>query len=638
MAENEDSGAKKPEFKYKIGKVKHTPTVQKDAKSGLSFIELRASPDEKVYGCTKFAGHYKEEKKLGQGTFGEVYKGIHLETQRQVAMKRIIVNVEKDLFPITAHREITILRRLNHKNIIKLIEMVYDYPPGTHSRVQEMAHQSPGKSSTLMKSFYMILPYMVSDLSGILHNPRINLLLSDIKSIMLQLLESLNYIHCQKYMHRDVKTANILIDHNGVVKLADFGLARQYYGAPPTLDFPGGAGSGAKYTSVVVTRWYRAPELVLGDKFYTTAVDIWGAGCVFAECFEKKPVLQGTTDIDQGHIIFKLLGTPTEDQWPLACYLPGAELTRTKYTSTLKDRFGKYLSAAGLDFLQKLLTLDPYKRPTAMSAMQHGFFKEQPLPAERLSLPCEESHEADIKRYKEEMHQAMSQKAPSAPRGHVTESLEGSSNNSFPRAPRSKNILPTGPAAHRVSSQNSTPRSQLASLPHNRHTSSRYNANDNYRSVNKPKHSNSNRSRFNNRFNNNGGQPASVNQYSQRSSTPTNMQPSRYQGSDRYQTAPYNQHNRERTNNGKIPFEESRTKNVEQQQRMQPKEERNRTSGRSAPSQASFNTLEGAPPPPPPGHSTQEHSEQAQPVAKPGNGQEIQNSAVRETKDMADLY
>ena len=127
MAENEDSGAKKPEFKYKIGKVKHTPTVQKDAKSGLSFIELRASPDEKVYGCTKFAGHYKEEKKLGQGTFGEVYKGIHLETQRQVAMKRIIVNVEKDLFPITAHREITILRRLNHKNIIKLIEMAVSY-------------------------------------------------------------------------------------------------------------------------------------------------------------------------------------------------------------------------------------------------------------------------------------------------------------------------------------------------------------------------------------------------------------------------------------------------------------------------------------------------------------------------------
>lgn len=437
--------AKKSDFKYKIGKVKQTPIVKTNPKTGLSYIQLRATPDEKVYGCTKFAGHYKEEKKLGQGTFGEVYKGIHLETQRQVAMKRIIVNVEKDLFPITAQREITILRRLDHKNIIKLIEIVYDQSPSASSRPDQA--QAAGKSA-LTKSFYMILPYMVSDLSGILHNPRLKLKLGDIKNMMLQLLESINYIHCEKFMHRDIKTANILIDHNGVLKLADFGLARIYYGAPPNLRYPGGAGSGAKYTSVVVTRWYRAPELVLGDKTYTTAVDIWGAGCVFAEFLEKKPILQGTSDIDQGHVIFKLLGTPDDEEWPLAKYLPGAELTRTKYPGTLKERFGSFLSEAGLDFLRKLLALDPYKRLTAMSAVHHPFFKEEPLPSTKLELPCEESHESDIKRYKEEYQQAMSQKAPSAPRGHVTESsnVPRAPKAGFPKAP-ARNFFPKGPAS-----------------------------------------------------------------------------------------------------------------------------------------------------------------------------------------------
>lgn len=468
MAESQET-PKKADFKYKIGKVKQTPSVKTDPKTGFSYIQLKATPDEKVYGCTQFNGHYKEEKKLGQGTFGEVYKGIHLDTQRQVAMKRIIVNVEKDLFPITAQREITILRRLDHKNVIKLIEIVYDHSPSSSNRPDQT--QSSGKS-ILSKSFYMILPYMVSDLSGILHNPRIKLQMADIKNMMLQLLESINYIHCQKFMHRDIKTANILIDHNGVLKLADFGLARVYYGAPPNLQYPGGAGSGAKYTSVVVTRWYRAPELVLGDKTYTTAVDLWGVGCVFAEFFEKKPVLQGSSDIDQGHVIFKLLGTPSESDWPLARYLPGAELTRTQYPGTLKERFGSFLTETGLDFLRKLLALDPYKRLTAMSAAQHPFFKEEPLPSAKLELPCEESHESDIKRYKEEMQQAMSQKAPTAPRGHVTESSNAprAPKGNFPKAP-ARNFFPKGPAA--MPGAHNATRNTSSAPPVNR-TSSRY--------------------------------------------------------------------------------------------------------------------------------------------------------------------
>ncbi|AET41054.1 cyclin-dependent serine/threonine protein kinase SGV1 Ecym_7206 [Eremothecium cymbalariae DBVPG len=418
---SQESGVKRVDFKYKIGKVKQTPPVMKDPKTGLEYIELKKRDGEQVYGVTKFLGNYKEEKKLGQGTFGEVYKGIHLATQRQVAMKKILVKAENDLFPITAQREITILKRLNHKNVLRLIEMVYDHSPfqNGNSYGQDSA-QSSGANDSL-KSFYMILPYMVADISGILHNPRMTLDMGDIKNMMLQIFEGINYIHCKKFMHRDIKTANILLDHKGILKIADFGLARNYYGAPPNLKYPGGAGTDAKYTSVVVTRWYRAPELVLGDKNYTTAVDIWGIGCVFAEFFEKKPILQGKTDIDQGHVIFKLMGTPSNDDWLLARYLPGAELTKTYYEPTYKERFGKHLSESGLDLLSKLLALDPYKRVTAMSAVKHPFFLEEPLPKQELKLPCEESHETDIARYRKELHQSMTNLPPAAPSGHIAE-------------------------------------------------------------------------------------------------------------------------------------------------------------------------------------------------------------------------
>lgn len=428
---NSQNGIKRTNCKYKIGKVKQIPSVLKDQKTGMEYIELNKRDDEVIYGVNIFAGNYKEEKKLGQGTFGEVYKGIHLSTQKHVAMKKILMKAEKDLFPITAQREITILKRLKHKNVITLIDMVYDHSPGQSSCTQGQEIANHGSTGENTKSFYMILPYMVADLSGILHNPRFNLDMGDIKNMMLQILEGINYIHCKKFMHRDIKTANILLDHKGVLKIADFGLARNYYGPPPNLKYPGGAGTDAKYTSVVVTRWYRAPELVLGDKNYTTAVDIWGIGCVFAEFFEKRPILQGKTDIDQGHVIFQLMGTPSENDWHLAQYLPGAELTKTTYKPTYKERFGKYMSETGLNLLSKLLSLDPYKRLTAYKASSHQFFSEEPFPKSELKLPCEESHETDITRYKEEMNKQMTSIPPVASPGHAVEQSQPQQSSTF---------------------------------------------------------------------------------------------------------------------------------------------------------------------------------------------------------------
>ncbi|KAG0683791.1 serine/threonine protein kinase, CMGC, CDC2/CDK sub [Kluyveromyces marxianus] len=395
-------------LKYRIGKVKQIPTVVKDEKSGLESIQIPSRENEPVYGVTNFLNNYREEEKLGQGTFGEI----------------------------------TILKRMNHKNIVKLIEIVYDESPtpktdtnGPHPVGNYNNNNTNPPKLITGKHFFMILPYMVSDLTGLLHNPRVQFDMGDVKNIMLQLFEGINYIHCNKFLHRDIKTANILIDHKGVVKIADFGLARNYFGSPPNLKFPGGAGSGAKYTSVVVTRWYRAPEIVLGDRYYTTAVDIWGIGCVFAEFFEKKPILQGQTDIDQGHVIFKLMGTPSMEEWALAYHLPGSELTKTNYKRTLNDRFSRHLNETGLDLLSKLLALDPYKRITAMMAKRHPFFTEEPLPSSMIKLPNEESHESDIKRYKNELNEAMTQRPPSAPAGHnsTDNSIRSVSGTVFPK-------------------------------------------------------------------------------------------------------------------------------------------------------------------------------------------------------------
>lgn len=439
---NESSPKNLPKsgLKYKIGKVRQTARVSVDPKTGLDYIQLSKRANRKLYGVTNFEGCYSSDALLGKGTFGEVFKGIHIETQRAVAIKKLLVKSADDVFPITAQREIVILKKLQHKNIVKLIEVIYDeisahnnngsnsagngnnktanYSQGATSAAATATATTNGTNIAAdgtklpTKAFFMVLPYMVSDLAGILHNPHVDLQMPDIKNMLLQILEGTDYLHKMKYMHRDIKSANILIDHKGVLKLADFGLARNYYGPPPNAKFPGGAGVRAKYTSVVVTRWYRAPELVLGDKFYTTAVDLWGVGCLFAEFFMKSPILQGKTDIDQGHVIFQLMGTPTEESWPTFKYLPGkCAYEKTAYPSTLEKTYSKFLGPDGLDLLAKLLCLDPYQRITSVAAKKHPFFLKDPLPSKLLSLPTEESHESDIARFKKMRQEMESQKS-----------------------------------------------------------------------------------------------------------------------------------------------------------------------------------------------------------------------------------
>lgn len=201
-------------------------------------------------------------------------------------------------------------------------------------------------------------------------------------------------------LHRDMKAANILISNKGNLQIADFGLARHYEGMTPQ---PGrGNGDAVRdYTSLVVTRWYRPPELLLTLRRYTPAIDLWGVGCVFAEMFERKPILEGRTDVDQCVRIFQLVGSPTEQNMPGWSDLPGCEGEKVwdHKEGDIDFRFGPRMTKGGLDLLKSLLSLDWRKRINAIDALQHPYFITDPLPANPLDLPkYNDSHELDARK------------------------------------------------------------------------------------------------------------------------------------------------------------------------------------------------------------------------------------------------
>ena len=212
-----------------------------------------------------------------------------------------------------------------------------------------------------------------------------------------------------------MKAANILISNSGILQIADFGLARHYEGITPQP----GSGNGVAvrdYTSLVVTRWYRPPELLLSLKRYTPAIDLWGVGCILGEVFERRPILEGKTDVDQCHRIFRLVGSPTEERMPGWSSLPGIQGGGNwkNEDGDIEQRFGRHLGREGLDLLKQLLSLDYKRRINAIDALQHPYFKVEPLPARPEDLPrYNDSHELDARRRGQEKQRAL----PPAPAG-----------------------------------------------------------------------------------------------------------------------------------------------------------------------------------------------------------------------------
>ncbi|KAJ6846746.1 putative serine/threonine-protein kinase isoform X2 [Iris pallida] len=317
---------------------------------------LSAVAGEAIQGWVPLkADSFEKLEKIGQGTYSSVFRARDLETGKTVALKKVrFDNFEPESVRFMA-REIQILRRLDHPNVVKLEGLI---------------------TSRLSCSLYLVFEYMEHDLAGLSSCPDINFTESQVKCYMHQLLSGLEHCHSRGIIHRDIKGANLLVNNQGILKMADFGLANFYR-----------PGQKQPLTSRVVTLWYRPPELLLGSTDYEASVDLWSVGCVFAELFLKKPILQGRTEVEQLHKIFKLCGSPAEEYWKKS-KLPHATIFKPHrpYDSCLYETF-KTLPASAFDLLGTLLSVEPYKRGTASSALTSEYFSAKPYACEPASLP-----------------------------------------------------------------------------------------------------------------------------------------------------------------------------------------------------------------------------------------------------------
>ncbi len=290
------------------------------------------------------------ESVVGSGTYGKVFKGLNVYTKGQVALKRIRMEGERDGFPVTAVREIKLLQSLRHRNIVNLQEVMVE-----------------------KNDCFMVFEYLSHDLTGLLNHPHFKLEPPQKKHLAKQLFEGLDYLHVRGVLHRDIKAANILVSSDGILKIADFGLAR-FYAKRHQLD----------YTNRVITIWYRSPELLLGETQYTAAVDMWSAACVMMEIFVQKPIFAGDgTEMSQLDKIYNVLGTPNRHEWPGLVDMAWFELLRptAKRKNVFSDMFSAQLTPAAYELMQLMFMYDPAKRPTAEEVLAHAYFTtEEPLP------------------------------------------------------------------------------------------------------------------------------------------------------------------------------------------------------------------------------------------------------------------
>ncbi|XP_042499434.1 probable serine/threonine-protein kinase At1g54610 isoform X2 [Macadamia integrifolia] len=317
---------------------------------------LSAVAGEAIDGWTpRRADTFEKIDKIGQGTYSNVYKARDLISGKIVALKKVrFDNVEPESVKFMA-REILILRRLEHPNVIKLEGLV---------------------TSRMSCSLYLVFEYMEHDLAGLAACPGIKFTEPQVKCYMKQLLSGLEHCHNQGVLHRDIKGSNLLLDNEGILKLADFGLAAFF-----DLDHR------QPMTNRVVTLWYRPPELLLGATYYGVGVDLWSAGCILAELLAGKPIMPGRTEVEQLHKIFKLCGSPSEEYWKKS-KLPHATIFKPQqpYQRCLAETFKDFQPSA-LSLIETLLSTDPDERGTATAALNSDFFTTEPYACEPSILP-----------------------------------------------------------------------------------------------------------------------------------------------------------------------------------------------------------------------------------------------------------
>ncbi|ODQ80645.1 hypothetical protein BABINDRAFT_12779 [Babjeviella inositovora NRRL Y-12698] len=297
---------------------------------------------------------YIKEKKVGEGTYAVVYLGKQEGTKRDIAIKEIKTSAFKDGLDMSAIREMKFLQELKHVNIIELVDVF-----------------------STSDNLNLVLEFLPADLEMLIKDKAVIFTPADVKSWLLMTLRGVHHCHRNSILHRDLKPNNLLLAPDGQLKIADFGLARSP-NAP--LD---------ELTSNVVTRWYRAPELLLGTRYYTGAVDIWSVGIIFAELMLRTPYLPGPSDAEQLDVTFRALGTATEDTWPGVSSLPGYNSLKIYPPPSRNELRNRFLAATekALDLLIWLTTMDPSKRFDSSEALLSDYFTEMPRPTECSHLP-----------------------------------------------------------------------------------------------------------------------------------------------------------------------------------------------------------------------------------------------------------
>jgi len=313
--------------------------------AGVGRVQKADTPRQGMEGS-----RYEKLSKLGEGTGGVVTKARDKKTNRIVAVKKIRMGKAKDGISIEALREIKLLQEIQHPNVIELVD-VY----ASHTNVN------------------LVYEYCLTDLEEIIRDRTIFITSAEIKGCMQMVLKGMEACHRHYTLHRDIKPNNILLGTDGQFKLADFGLARIHGSPNPRL------------THVVVTRWYRAPELLFGARQYGAAIDIWAVGCVFAELLRREPYLPGDSDIDQLTRIFQARGTPTEAIWPGVSSLP-AYVKFTEVPAPDQRAIFSAASEESIDLLNKFMAFNPSERITASEALKHPYFTTgvQPATAEEM--------------------------------------------------------------------------------------------------------------------------------------------------------------------------------------------------------------------------------------------------------------
>ncbi|OHS97319.1 CMGC family protein kinase [Tritrichomonas foetus] len=320
----------------------------KNDKNPLNKMESTENQSDLI----KITDNYYLIEAIGGGTCGDVIKGKDINTGEIVAMKKIkYLHIEQG-FPINAMREIKFLREIkSHENIITLKSV----------------------ETSAERYVYLIFDYCEYDLQGILSLT--SLTFSQIKCYMRQLLIALDVCNKNKLIHRDLKPANILLTPQNVVKLCDFGLAKDYkeiLSKPPT--------------NKVITIWYRPPELLLGTDHYGAEIDIWSAGCILYEMITREVLFRSNYDNENDEIsaIFRVHGVPTDAEWPGWKDLPNAKLfLDNRIAPPHRQSFQEFLEKKipaefhdAIDLMMKMLQLDPTKRISVEEALKHPFIND----------------------------------------------------------------------------------------------------------------------------------------------------------------------------------------------------------------------------------------------------------------------